>query len=113
MKFLIQRILYELNTWHLKEYHVAFDEAFTNRTDYLIFKIKKLNIDFDLKGIYDDAFSSLKIEKLKFKYDENYNHVKRLMNGADIFDISGELLDKSQEEGNFKTLLGNFGGLFR
>ena len=102
LKFLIQRILYELNTWHLKEYHVAFDEAFTNMTDYLIFKIKKLNIDFDLKGIYDDAFSSLKIEKLKFKYDENYNNVKRLMNGADIFDISGELLDKSQEEGKFK-----------
>lgn len=108
LKYLIQRLIYELNTWHLKEYHVAFDEVFSIRTGYLLFKITKLNMEFDLAGIYDDAYNSLEINKIKFNYDENYNHIKRLMNGEDIYEISGELLDKSEEEGKLKTLFGGF-----
>ena len=60
-------------------------------------------MDFYLESIYDKAYNSLEIEEIKFKYDENYNHIKRLMNGESIYDISAELLDKSKDEGNFKT----------
>ena len=102
--YLIQRILYEINIWHLKEYHFAFDEALSIRTDYLLFKITKLSIDFDLESIYDEAYNSLKIEEIKFKYDDNYDHIKRLMDGESVYDISDELLDKSKEEGTFKSL---------
>ena len=104
LTYLIQRIIYEINMWHLKEYHFAFDEALSIRTDYLLFKIVKLGIDFDLDRLYDDAYNSLKIDKIKFNHDENYSHFKRLMNGESIYDISDELLDWAKEQGQFKSL---------
>lgn len=105
--YLIQRIIYETNTWHLREYHFAFDEVFSIRTDYLLFKITKLNIDFDLERLYDEAYNTLKTEKLKFKYEENYHNLKRLMSGEDIYDVSGDLLDRAKDEGKFKSLFKN------
>lgn len=104
--YLIQRIIYEINMWHLKEYHFAFDEALSIRTDYLIFKIVKLGIDFDLDKLYDDAYNSL-IDKIKFNYGENYGHLKRLMDGVSIFDINDELLSQAKEQGLFKSLFKN------
>lgn len=104
LTYLIQRIIYEINMWHLKEYHFAFDEALSIRTDYLLFKIVKLGIDFDLDRLYDDAYNSLKIDKIKFNHDENYSHFKRLMNGESIYDVSDELLDWAKEQGQFKSL---------
>ena len=101
--YLIQRIIYEVNIWHLKEYHVAFDEAFSIKTDYLLFKITKLNLDFDLESIYDEAYNSLKIDEIKFKYDENYDIVKMLMAGVNIYDISSDLLDEAKAQGKFKS----------
>lgn len=105
--YLIQRIIYEINIWHLKEYHFAFDEALSIRTDYLLFKIIKLNLDFDLEKLYDEAYYSLKIDKIKFNYLENYDNLKRLMTGEDVFDISGDLLDQAKEQGMFKSLYKN------
>ena len=105
--YLIQRIIYEINIWHLKEYHFALDEALSIRTDYLLFKITKLGLDFDLKTLYDEAYNSLKIEKIKFKYDENFVNVERMINGESVYDISDELLDKAKEQGRLKSLLTN------
>lgn len=101
--YLIQRIVYENNIWHLKEEHFPFDEVFSLRTDYLIFKIIKLGYDFDLKKIFEEAYNSLKVEEVKFAYSENYEIVRRLMNGENIYDISGEMLDWAKEQGLFKS----------
>lgn len=105
--YLIQRIIYEINIWHLKEYHFAFDEAMSNKTDYLLFKIIRLNMDFDLEKLYDEAYEGLKIEQIRFNYDENYSILKRLMSGEDIYHISGELLEDAKRQGNFKSLYKN------
>lgn len=107
LMYLIQRIIFEINMWHLKEYHFAFDEALSTRTDYLLFKITKLGLDFDLETLYDEAYNSLKIEKIKFKYDENLVYVERMMNGESVYDISDFLLDQAKEQGQFKSLLKN------
>lgn len=103
--YLIERIIYEINRWHLKEYHVSFDEPFSLTTDYLLFKIAKLNPDLDLEKLYNEAYNSLKIEEIKFNYAENYEIVKSLMNGESIFDIGGDMLEKAKEQGKFKSLL--------
>ena len=104
--YLIQRIIYELNIWHLKEFHVAFDEPLSIMTDYLIFKIIKQNPDFDLEKLYEEAYNSLKFDELKFNYSENYEIVQRLINGESIYDIGEDLLDQAKEDGLVKSFFG-------
>ena len=105
--YLIQRLIYEINMWNLKEYHFAFDEVFSIKAGYLLFKITKLNLDFDLEKLYDEAYNSLKIHDIQFNYAENYDILKRLMAGEDEYKISDEMINQAKEQGKFKSLFRN------
>lgn len=103
LAFLAQRIIYEINTWYLYDYHAPFDEALSLQTDELLFQFKKLNLDLDAGEIYKRAFDDFMIPQLKSDYNRNMIYFKRLLGDENIFDISGEMIENEQKKGNVKS----------
>ena len=102
--FLSQRIIYEINTWHLYGSHTSFDEALSLQSDELLFQFKKHDTDLDLGEIYDRAFNEMKFSALKYDYNQNFTYLKRLLGDDDVFDISDELMKREKKKDKMKSL---------
>lgn len=93
--YLCQRIIFQTNSWLLKKNHSFLDEAYDNETFYLSFRLTNMNLDFDLKSIYERAFDEFKIDKYRINREKVYGIMTRLVNdNEDLYQISADLIDE-------------------
>ena len=81
LTYLIQRVIYEVNVWYMKEKHYSLEFAISFKTSMFFEQLNHFDIGFDLEGVYNRTFNGFKFGHMKNYKDKIFDYVEILLDG--------------------------------
>ena len=89
--YLIQRIIYEINTWYSQDNHYPFEFAISPETASYFTNFYHLDIYLDLEEIFNRAFNEFKFGHMKNNKEKIYEYCEILLSGTHVIEINDEM----------------------